>query len=138
MIETILSLLAAVILIAWFMWRRTRKPLVEPLTDEENAQLEKDLRDMGGLDPKTAELLTEAANRYYPLEDGARFDKKTGAIIYKDSESIVPYIGSEQEAIDAEKGTHFPQRLPRNLAGKKTHEACLGWGCKACGWIGSV
>jgi hypothetical protein len=98
---------------------RTGQYEEEPLTETEAATLER-MKKMRNLDP---------TQRYedYPLEEGARYDRWSGAIIYKDSEVIKPYIGSEEEERDAERA-----RIPKPPKSKEgewpltTCPTCLG------------
>lgn len=78
------------------------------------------------------------------LPDGARYDAAHGCTVYADSESIVPYLGSEQEAEDADK-PRLPRRKPKlSKADRVTCPHCLGWGdfgsdafpCPKCGGHG--
>jgi hypothetical protein len=100
---------------------RTGQYEEEELTEEEAATLER-MKKMRNLDP---------GQRYedYPLEEGARYDTWSGAIIYKDSEVIKPYIGSEEEERDAERA-RIPQP-PKSKEGEWPFsgcETCLGHG----------
>lgn len=75
------------------------------------------------------------------LEPGAVYLPKYGTTVYRDSESIVPFIGSEQEAIEAAK-PKMPWLAKPTPPGKKTCRCCFGWGwfgerrCEACGGKG--
>jgi len=119
---------------------RTGQYEEEPLTEEEAATLER-MKKMRNLDP---------GERYedYPLEEGARYDRWSGAIIYKDSEVITPYIGSEQEEIDAERA-RIPKPPKSNEGEWPTSgcPTCIGHGrlnfgtgstCPQCKGSGSV
>jgi hypothetical protein len=94
---------------------RTGQYEEEELTETEAETLER-MKKMRNLDP---------GERYesYPLEEGARYDTWSGAIIYKDSEVIKPYIGSEEEERDAERA-----RIPKP---PKSNEG--EWPTSGCG-----
>jgi DNA-directed RNA polymerase subunit F len=112
----------------------------EELTPTEAETLER-MKKMRNLDPN---------ERYedYPLEEGARYDKWSGAIIYKDSEVIKPYIGSEEEERDAERA-RIP-KPPKSNEGEWPRSGCptcfghgqlnfgLGKTCPDCKGSGSV
>lgn len=79
--------------------KRTGQYEEEPLTTEEEKTLER----LKKMRPPVEPVYPD-----YPLDDGARFDARSGAIIYKDSEVIRPYIGSEEEERDADRA-----RIPK-------------------------
>lgn len=66
------------------------------------------------------------------------YDARTGATIYPDSVTLVPYIGSAQEEEDAAK-PKMPLPPGKKRFGPYTCETCFGWGgecpvCKGKGW----
>jgi hypothetical protein len=119
---------------------RTGQYEEEELTPTEAETLER-MKKMRNLDPN---------ERYedYPLEEGARYDKWSGAIIYKDSEVIKPYIGSEEEERDAERARipkppksnegEWPRTTCPTCFGAKRLNFGLGSTCPNCKGEGSV
>jgi hypothetical protein len=119
---------------------RTGQYEEEELTEEEAATLER-MKKMRNLDP---------GQRYedYPLEEGARYDTWSGAIIYKDSEVIKPYIGSEEEERDAERARipkppkskegEWPMTTCPTCFGAKRLNFGLGSTCPDCKGEGAI